>query len=452
MRREIMDLLKSPNESFRVRGWKDLLNDCVENQYVVSKNDFLFLASVLREEDNDDVYRYGNLALVQLVVLHLPEEPAGVPLVEWLKDWVWNPFHAMSAVLGTTEDQSPRDGTALIELARHLPRVEFPNTEIVQVPLNQPEWQAAFFQQKFEAICLVGRMGLFGTDAMRLWICKHTRFSFLTNSRPANLPPQALDEEYHCIVEQSKGQPTEYYRTSDDKDGMRTDYALVQRYVVEYGGKQLVVVYLAGNTALGTLGAALWAALQMHTSFGSNDTPIPCPPNVSQNTTVEALLEVRENISKPVWNPLVRLLKLTTADAIWSGTTGKWHMDITLRCENGDPRNSIGILFGSEEEPMNKGKQMFRLLASVCLLARQNPDGHIDLDELARDEWIWDGKKVEREVGPGQVAQLKFAHKKLQDLLVVESAVHLYANVMIENVPCVAVGVELPAQETQKGR
>jgi hypothetical protein len=447
MRQEIRDLLGSKNENQRIMGWTKLRDDCVKEQYVIGRNDFLFLAGILLEEVSDDVYRFGIITLVQIVALRRRDDLADTPLVECLRDFIWNSFHAKSAVLATAGDQHLRDGMALLQLARLFGWVVFPNTNIELVPLSQPDWQVAFCLQKLDAICLVGRIGLFGDEANRYLSCPNARLRFNTNVRPPSLAPQALDDEYHCIVEQPKGGDTEYHRSIDNEDGRRTDYALVQRYMVQHEGRQIVVVYIAGNTSLGTLGAAIWAALHLQRLCGPNGAPIPCPPTVSMNTTVEALLEVREDIDKEVWHPEIRLLRLATPDAVWSETTGKWHSDITVKFENGDLRKPIGVLFGSAQESMKTSKTMFRLLVAVCLLSQTNPEGRIHVADLAEDKWIWDGKTISGKAVRKKLAQLKCAHKKLRDLLTLEPSVHLYAHVTIENVPCVAAGVQSPKRK-----
>ena len=88
-----------------------------------------------------------------------------------------------------------------MELARRLPVKEFPETGFVLVPLNRTDWVVAFSQQKYQAICFVGRLGLYGGDVVQRWSCKDARYRFLRHDKPDNCPSHGLDEDYHCIVE-----------------------------------------------------------------------------------------------------------------------------------------------------------------------------------------------------------------------------------------------------------
>lgn len=53
-----------------------------------------------------------------------------------------------------------------------------------------------------------------------------------------------------------------------EQDGVRTDFAVVQRYPVELGTRHVVVVIVAGASSLGTSVAAQWAAYDL---FWSTD-------------------------------------------------------------------------------------------------------------------------------------------------------------------------------------
>jgi hypothetical protein len=361
-----------------------------------------------------------------------------------LYDWVLDPFRGTSAVFGTAADRHLRDGMALLELRGYLSVSDFPKTDFVLVPLNQPQWEAAFHQQKqLQAIMLVGRIGLFGEDALRRWLCRQARFNFLTHVRPADCSPHALDDQYHCIVDGEASDADGCHRT-DDADGKRTDFALVQRYTVESPGGRLVVLQIAGNTSLGTLGSARWVTSRLKQPSEADGAPIPCPPNLCADTLVEALLEVKAGINMSIWMPsTIKLLTLTTDKATWSKTNRRWHAHITLRCENGDPHKPLAVLFGQEEEPMDPKSQMFRLLVAICLLCQQADDRKVDLDSLAKDAWVWGNVNIAAKLR-GKLASLKHAHKKLRDLLSIGSDVHLYVDLKIASVQPVPVSVGLP--------
>jgi hypothetical protein len=458
MRLEIVQLLKSPKRYDRMRGWTELHTDCVSKQYVLSKDDILFLVTVLHNEEDDGVKQHGQTIMTELIavllangLLSVQPYPQAEILLESVYDWLWDPLHETSVVFGVTADLHLRDGIALVELGRRLPKLEFPATAFVHVPFGQPQWGATFYQQgHVQAVVLVGRIGLFGEEAIRRLSCSDSRFGFLTHERPVDCPPHGLDDQYHCLYERLGSGEREYHRTID-KDGERTDFALVQRYTVEHAGRQIVVIHCAGNTFLGTIGAAQWAASPLKCSAEKNSPPIPCPANIQRDSTLEALLEVKADVNKPVWTPpKIKLLELTAAGATWSQTTGKWHIEITLRCENGDPRKPLTVFFGKEKEPMNHTSQAFRLLTAVCLLSREGQDGRVDLDKLTKDKWIWSDKQVGERQVRSSLAGLKHCHKKLRDVLSNDSEVRLYANVKIQSVEPAAVGAARPACKGRK--
>ena len=157
-----------------------------------------------------------------------------------------------------------------------------------------------------------------------------------------------------------------YYRTND-KNGVRTDYAIVQRFMVE----DTVVVYVAGNTSLGTLAGIQWVALRRNHLVAPDGVPIPCPEKIRGDSTVEALLQVSAPLDDRVWTPFdLKLLKLHAAGFRWSSSTGKWHPLITIDCIDGDPRQPVAVFFGEEKETMDAKRQSFRLLVQICMLAR----------------------------------------------------------------------------------
>ncbi len=451
MREEVKSLLTSPEASRRIQGWSELHDDCVTIRWRPSREDFLFLGRVYREEDDDDVWRFATTTFTEVLAALLPEGlPAAAPapkqgdMVPSLYDWILDPFRGTSAVFGTAADRHLRDGMALLELRGYLSVSDFPKTDFVLVPLNQPQWEAAFHQHtQFQAIMLVGRIGLFGQDALRHWTYNQARFDFFTHHRPADCQPHALHEQYHCIVDREADDEEERYHRTKDDGGERTDFALVQRYTVEYSGGRLVVLHIAGNTSLGTLGSARWVTSWLKRQTEPDGAPIPSPANLNWDTPVEALLEVRAGINMPVWAPSrIKLLTLTTDRATWSKTNQRRHTHITLRCEDGDPHRPLGVLFGQEEEPMDAKSQMFRLLVASCLLSQQADNRKVDLDRLANDAWVWGNVDIGTKLR-GKLASLKHAHKKLRDLLSIGPEVHFHVDLKIASVQPVPVGVAI---------
>src|SRR5204863_3079368 len=123
----------------------------------------------------------------------------------------------------------------IIVLARHLSLREFPRTQFEGVVHEGADW--GLVPKSCGALCVVGRLGLYGPHALQHWVRPQTRFSFIAEQRPRDLKRGQLDgARYHCILERlRRGGPARYrqYPTTDE-EGRRTDYGIVQRYVVPH--------------------------------------------------------------------------------------------------------------------------------------------------------------------------------------------------------------------------
>lgn len=252
---------------------------------------------------------------------------------------------------------------------------------------------------------------------------------FGTASRQAAFPP--FDPDYHCIYEDLGDGRREYYRTSET-DGERTDYALIQRYTVDYSGRRIVVVHCAGITTLGTLCAAQYLASHLNRPTRPGGTPVPLPPSIEPDSSLEVLLEVKADATKPLWTPSrVELCKLFVGHAAWSARDDKWESSptITLVCEGGDPQRPLAIKFDDKEEKMERTGQAFRLLVGLCLQARETPDGYVDLAKLLHNSWIWGPKEVDETYVKRQLALLKVRHLH-HEALSTDGGVRLQAKVV----------------------
>jgi hypothetical protein len=376
-------------------------------------------------------------------------DPAAPATPQCLLDWVLLPFHETSAVFGASGGLYVRDATALLALARCFSNKEFPRTDICPVPLRSRSWEEQVYKGDHQAVLLVGRLWLFGDSAVNDWCHKKARFGFIRHDKPEDCQPPPFDPEYHCIYEELDDGRREYYRTSKN-NGEWTDYALIQRYTVQYSGRQIVVVLCAGITSLGTLSAAEYLVSRLNGSSRPGGEPIPLPPGIGPDSSLEALLEVKADATHPFWTPSrVELRKLFVDSAVWSASENKWEssLTITLVCEGGNPERPLAVKIDDREQKMNHAKHAFRLLVAVCLQARESSDGHVDVAKLSQNPWIWRKEKVSETYVRRRLTELKHRHMPPASLSIGED-VRLHAKVVIVAAPeLVAVGAKVPGRK-----
>jgi hypothetical protein len=461
MRHDVEKRLNANMAGTRMEGWWQLRDDCIENNYQLTREDVAFLIKRLLDERDEGVRQLGEIIALELALLHATHPvttPPGVvaPAVSAaagqppdLYHWLLDPFHGDSAILGTAEHWRLRDGQAMLALISRFPDEEFPFTLRRFVTPGEMDWQRDVYQRHLQAIWLVGRIGLFGREAIEHWILKNARFCFPMHERPDHCPPHGLDPEYNRIREWLGDDQSVDYRASE-QNGQRTDFALVQRYPVAYpeGTQPVIVVHCAGSSWLGTLGAAHWAACDLRRPTHLGGTPILCPPNIHDGSCLEALLEVTGDVTDPhLWKPShVAPRKLFVDGASWSLKERCWESlrVVTLECEDGDPHRTVRILIDGKKADMNPKKQQFRLLVAVAVLAQGSPGGYIDLAQLAADSWLWQNQPAPTEEElRHKLSTLKHLH--LDDELLVmnriDRKVRFCAVVKIKAVEPVAVGV-----------
>ncbi|MGD0899961.1 MAG: hypothetical protein ABR915_19170 [Thermoguttaceae bacterium] len=444
MLEEIKSLMKSELPRERMLGWEQLRADYVENRCSLGRQDFGFLMEMLRDEPDARIWRCEMNIFSELLALSLtsppgggssPQSPSPGSPPDYLYQWLSDPFHWASAIFGTANEWQLRDAMAWLVLARRLPELEFPNTRMIFVPPGTVQWEESIHRHHLQAICLVGRLGLYGQGAIiDRWSCKNARFGFLLHERPADCPPHGLHPDYNCIWERLGDNQRAYYRASGED--VRTDFALVLRYPVTYLGVQVIVVHCAGTSWLGTLGAAQWAASDLTRPTHLNGTPIPCPPNIDAESRLEALLEVTGNVSAPFFwaTPRVALRKLFVDGASWSVEDRRWDAQrtLTLVCQKGDPHRPVGVRIDGKEHRMAMGRGACRLLAGLIQVAQKEPEGYVDLAQLAQDPWVWPEGGVTEDHLRHRLASLKHCHH-LDGILSIDRRVQLHGTVTIES-------------------
>jgi hypothetical protein len=329
-----------------------------------------------------------------------------------------------------------RDEDALFALRGLLSRREYPRTNFLRYQGRSIQFEEMLHEKDFDAICFVGRLGLFGRKAVKQWRLKNPRFHFRLQRRPPHLKPGELDRDFHCIFERdARGIETDYC-TRDNK-GIRSDYGVVQRYVVSAETKHVTVLICAGASSLGTLAAVQWAAERLCEPINGKGDLLPACPGIHHNSRLEALIYTYAKATHPDdrWRPAaVHLKQLHVDDRAWNKENQTWQTKcpktIALQLKDGDRDRPVAVLLDGERLRMRVQSQAFRLLARVLESAYDRPGGVIDLEALAADPWLWPSPLELGEL-KDKLAQLK--NRYLHDTLSMEpGAIKIQAKIEIE--------------------
>lgn len=457
----IFSLLQSSERSRRLHGWRQLQSEIELQHIAVTDEQYWRLQECLLAEDEDDgVWRHGMTVFVGLLLTRLlMDKSPRTSLIgsrqppDTLTDWLWDPFHYPSVVVSMRDpNMMLRDEDALIALRGHLSRRDYPRTEFLRYLPGDSRWGATLHHTHFETICLVGRMGLFGPEAVQRWGLDETRFNFRMQDRPENIEAGALDRQYHCIYERlADGSEKDYFTT--EAAGIRSDYGLVQRYVVFDGFRHVTVVICAGASSLGTLAAVQWAAEHLNGSVHPDGEPIPLPPNTRLGSRFEALIFVTADATQNYWRPSrLELEQLHVGHFTWNKDTRQWQAhtpeEITLVLDGKNPDHPSAVLFDGLKVGLKTGSQNFHLLARTIQAAYMSNSGAIDIAKLAADPWIWSTPPVSEKTVRRGLSLLKFRY--LHDALSLTEDICLRARVALQPA---AVGLEpLAAKRPRRPR
>ena len=420
----ILEMLGSANPGARLEGWQQAGRRGAELLRELAEAQLRYLEQLADDESHPAVSEAASKALRSLALngaflaAKLFHDAAGntrrASADQLLGDWVWRPFRRTSAVFGVTAmDFRRRDECALQWLGRRLSFNDYPATSFPQVSLHACNFLELLFQGTFQAICLVGRPGLFGGGALKRFRDGELRFGFAKDRRPPELPVGAIDPEYHCILERQSPDNVLRHATVDQGD-YRTDYAVVQRYPVVFRNGQILVVIVAGGSTLGTLAAARWAAYDLfQVADPARGLPIELPSGARLDSRMEALLRVRAKITTQTWDALqVDLHSLYFDKQCWSKL--KWTelgpRHITLIHRRPQPDQ---VLFDGTPQNINPKHCTYRLLLSLVDAALQRHG--VRIEDLATDKSIWLEPKVKVARVKGNLKTLK--HRYLKDAL-----------------------------------
>ena len=438
--RKIFEMLVSDNADRRRDGWEEVRRRGIELQIELEPAQRTYLIDLLHAERDETVRWTACLALLSLSLITRPE--AGMSHVrvgkkdragsdKSLGNWLWDPFRQTSAVFGVTAtDFRRRDECALQWLGRRLSFKDYPAISFPQVSLQSCNFLELLFQGTFQAICLVGRPGLFGGDALKRFRDGELRFGFAKDHRPQNLPTGQLDSEYHCILETLSPGNVIRYATVEEQ-GYRTDYVTVQRYPVVFRNGQILVVIIAGGSTLGTLAGARWAAYDLfQVADPTRGLPIGLPTGSRLDSRMEALLRVRARVTTQTWDGLeIDLHSLYFDKQCWSklkwNDLGPRHITLVRRRRKPDQ-----LLFDGTPRKFNPGRCTYRLLLSLVDAALQKKP--VRITDLAANKSIWLDSNVHVTRVRGNLKTLK--HRHLKDALVWDDqSAYLTATVTLDD-------------------
>jgi hypothetical protein len=282
-------------------------------------------------------------------------------------------------------------------------------------------------------------------------------------NRPKGLPRGELHPEYHSVVRTGNGPDGGQRYVTSERDGKRTDYGLIRRYVSTWSGQSRVIVHIAGCSSLGTQAAAHFAAYMLFRP-GANRRPIPVPPGTKADSHLEALVRVTAPIkgSEFGWKlGPCEVLDLCVDDWAWSEPQYRWQPSlreaVTVRFSDADARREYRQP-NVKAEIFCRGKRVgFRppsenyRLCLVLLMLSEEQGGEVSLEQLGGDTWIWKDGKTKTAVEVRR--RLKHAHiqRQLGDAFEIEGdTCRLLAEIRIE--PDSAAPEKAQTKAPKKGR
>ena len=383
--RKLCQILKAKEVGTRKQGWLALPGR--HRAHAFSQTELKKLREMLQNEEDLDCRTSGIIPFVE--VLH---SAGGVPPAETLADWLFEPFWRQrrdaagashKALVFSAYEKGIRDAQAQIAIAHLLPSSSWRDTSFRHVLLEQPEWDDTGISQA-PAVCFVGRPLMFSQCSMVEQFPKDLRYSIL--------PPESGDAaDFFCVTENRAKAGALQFPTAQD-GSRRTDYAIVQRFPMVFGGHSVTVIVVAGASSLGTAGAARWVAKYDWTEKNTVEfARVAGLKTIDRSTRFEALLEVSAAVHEPAqpWEPKfhVKALFLNRSRNLL-----KIPSRITLGTESGlltHARDVRYLLF--DEHEMDFGETdtavVIALLVKCCLENTRE----VRISDLMTDTRLWPG-------------------------------------------------------------
>jgi hypothetical protein len=396
------------DERKRRVAWEQILRLKIEEQKSITRRQLQKLAKAFLEESEPAVKDLARDVLVGLLCAGVREEPAQVEQQK-LATWFSRPFRSPSLVITAFDpNHRRRDEIAVIDLARHFSNSEYPRLSFLAIPLGFENWGDVLANhERVSTVCVIGRLGMYGPEALKQWGSDETRLYFPYSEYPPKHHMGVLDPEFHRITERVGGSDAEVHHIASENHRERTDFGVVQRYTCWSDVRPITVIICAGCSALGTLGAVRWM-------IELKDSPIEMPQDARREDCFEALIEVKADTAKfpRIWRPKPkRLLKLYYGNRQWvQGEVGqKWlpraPQEITV--SHGPDGSVTEVLLDGDRAGPRCDTVIFRLLTKLCDLTADRPGAAVQLSHLAQQKHIWDGNTTDVQNVRRRLGQLR---------------------------------------------
>jgi hypothetical protein len=309
---------------------------------------------------------------------------------------IWQPFSGKSAVIAINDRQQPRDAYPFQELIRHLSASGF-ETTFHSVSLSDPNWTKVRLNEQF-AVSFIGRHTMYRDCAVLAEIPADLRFHLPKDN--AAMRGQPLAPEFHCITQRrTAAKPLVFEAVQEEGKGERVDWAVVQRFSVDLGVKQVVVLFIEGATSLGTTGAGQWVA-----SGRCDSIKLPSGLALTDSSRLEILLKVHSQVSEPPrpWEPTCYPAKIFIDDAKFVVQQDTLHLAVPRVIAVGTkPKGSANVCYVSfdgddvrvrSSRPNAAAAQS--ALFALCLKALRvgkGQDGRwaVEIAALVKDQSLW---------------------------------------------------------------
>ncbi|MGB9032305.1 MAG: hypothetical protein WCC27_19425 [Acidobacteriaceae bacterium] len=341
-------------------------------------------------EKEQDLARCATLSLAAVYAIGgvvAGEKQAENP-AETLADWLFEPFREeagvgdhVSLVLSVCDEHHLRDVQAQVEIARLLPSERYPHTRFRHVPEKQPDWSGL---GQARGVCFIGRPQMFENCKIIEHFPKDLRFSIVP-------PESGKKEDFHCVVQNRPEAGLFRYNTVEEEGSHRHDYAIVQRFTIKFGGRDVIVLVIAGGSSLGTLGAARWISNYKWTrKTRDRFARVAGLGTIDRETRFEALIEVTARVHKPArpWDPPYPLEKSLFLQK--SRNLLKAPARVTLGIEKeqlAQVEEVRYLLFDDDEMDFSpKDKAAVVALCMKCFLEGRR---EIAIEDLVSDARVW---------------------------------------------------------------
>jgi hypothetical protein len=300
-------------------------------------------------------------------------------------------------------DVRPRDERAVALAMNLLSRAEFPLLERVEFCRGAFAYTLPR-DANVKCVFKVGRPGLFfqSVPAAADWQMKNARYSFPLYGALDYEPKEWPDPAYHRVLESIGPHLPPLEHRTELKDGILTDYAIVQKYEVLVSGHTVVVVLCAGSTFVGSYAAVHWATCDLldHHQPG---VPIPAPRKPAKRKKgwqrgLEVLLKVTakldpEKIRLPPMQIEVPDLRMDgwewyQDDFDWNTPTPKHIVLVHPKNECPTNANVHAVWLDGQRSQLRSNRDALRLLVALCHGKIQH-DRSVPIKALAKNKTIW---------------------------------------------------------------